>query len=573
MKKNVLIVLVGIFISSRVFALDHQPEQEIQLKKSLVASANSNYDSMDVFGIMTFLMQYSDLSKKWNYELVGLSWNEMSEAIYGSPDNVLSKLSYLFTWKEINNSKVLQKLNLNSKSFSGVFDGKYFKNLEYLSCSSNKFNDLILTSNNKLKELNCSNNLINKLNITKNTNLVYLNCSKNLLENLDLTKNYYLKELNCNNNKLNTIDVFKNVNLTVLSCDNNFLNNLDVYRNFNLKELSCSNNQLSNVNVYYNSSLIKLSCAYNKLTTLNVTKNIKLENLLCYNNQIKSIDVTNNENLKELIIYNNRLKDLDLTYNVNLITLYCSSNQLSKIDVSKNSKLRNLYCHYNQLTSLNISNNSNLDLLYAYYNQLKFSTLQGNFLKIKDNYINPQSIIKGGTKGFLELIDLSSEYIINGKKTSFVWLDRATNKKVNIFASNGMFYAGPENIGRTLICYMENDFIPGFKQEYEVTISNSMILTAKNMNASIPEGFKMVGVNEDLLNSFHVSPNPFIDNLKINTSSKVQSADIYNFSGKKVKRIPIINNNIINLEDLIAGAYFIIFKTDQGFVSKKIVKK
>ena len=615
MKKKLLFILLWCFIATPLLATVDISKQENYLREHFVASTTNNYDAMDVYGILNFFMQYSESEKKWNYELAGLTWEEMAKAINGNPEVIFTKLSGKFVWKDISGFKVLTQLNLESKKFNGVFDGRYFKNLEYLYCYSNKLTALDVSNNLKLVKLICYGNNITSLNLLINSNLEYLDCDGNKLSALDLSKNVKLTFLDCRNNKLTelnlinnavlnkvycfgnqltTLDVSKNVNLKELYCYYNKIKFLDVSKNLDLTYLNCSSNQLTTLDISKNVNLYSLNCNFNQLTTLDVSKNSKLTFLDCYSNKLKALDVSKNVNFKELNCSYNQLTTLDISKNVNLTTLNCSYNQLTALDVSKNVNLNNLYCYYNQLTTLDVSKNVNLINLYfytnkiaqllvpkvhkisnltGYYNNLKLSTLKGNYLTINSLNLYPQVTLQGGVKGIFELLDLSSEYSIDGKYTTYTWYDKTTKQEVGAYALKGKFYAGPENAGKTLICKMKNELIPNFVLEYEVKIKNTVSFASRNINENIPEGFVWVGPQKNETESIQLFPNPVIDVLKINTAAKVTSASVYNYSGKEVKRYPRIINNELDLQDLPAGIYIVNLTTDQGILSKKIIKK
>ena len=488
MKKNLLFILLWCFITTPLLATVDISKQENYLREHF-ESSTTNYDAMDVYGILNFFMQYSESEKKWNYELAGLTWEEMAQAINGNPEVIFTKLSGKFVWKDISGFKVLTQLNLESKKFNGVFDGRYFKNLEYINCYGNR------------------------------------------LKTIDLSKNVNLTELNCSLNPLTTIDVSKNVNLTILRCYWNQLTTLNVSKNVNLKYLECS---------------------LNELTILDVSKNVNLTELYCNSNQLTTLDVSKNVNLKELD---------------------CSYTQLTTLDVSKNGKLEGLYCYNNKIAQLLVPKVHKISKLFGDNNNLKLSTLKGNFLTIKSLNLNPQAKLQGGVKGIFEVLDLSSEYAIDGKYTTYTWYDKTTQQEIGVYELKGKFYAGPENAGKTLICRMKNELIPNFVLEYEVKIKNTVSFASGNIKENIPEEFVWVGPQKNETESIQLFPNPVIDILKINTTAKVTSASVYNYAGKEVKRYPRVINNELDLQDLPAGIYIVNLATDQGILSKKIIKK
>ncbi|MXO31497.1 leucine-rich repeat domain-containing protein [Apibacter sp. B2912] len=552
MKKNLLFILLWCFITTPLLATVDISKQENYLREHFVASTTTNYDAMDVYGILNFFMQYSESEKKWNYELEGLTWEEMAKAINGDPEVIFTKLSGVFTWKISNNFKVLTRLNLTNKKFNRVFDGRYFKNLE---------------------NLYCSNNQLTTIDVSKNVNLKYLFCYSNQLTTIDVSKNVNLKELYCYSNQLTALDVSKNVNLQVLSCNSNKLKALDVSKNVNLTQLQCHLNQLTTIDVSKNVNLTYLECNDNQLRTLDVSKNVNLNNLYCGSNQLTTLDISKNVNLIYFTCYSNQLTTLDISKNVNLTYLNCYSNKLTTLDVSKNVNLIYLYFYNNKIAQLLIPKVHKISYLDGYYNNLKLSTLKGNFLTIKSLKLSPQATLQGGVKGIFEVLDLSSEYSIDGKYTTYTWYDKTTQQEIGAYALKGKFYAGPENAGKTLICKMKNELIPNFVLEYEVKIKNTVSFASRNINENIPEGFVWVGPQKNESESIQLFPNPVIDVLKINTAAKVTSASVYNYSGKEVKRYPRVINNELDLQDLPAGNYIVNLTTDQGILSKKIIKK
>ncbi|PQL90051.1 T9SS type A sorting domain-containing protein [Apibacter sp. wkB309] len=594
MKKNLFFILLWCFITTPIFATVDISKQENYLREHFVISTTTNYDAMDVYGILNFFMQYSENEKKWNYELAGLTWEEMAKAINGNPEVIFRKLSGRLGWKVTNSFKVLTRINLNYKNYNGVFNGSYFKNLETLYCTGNRLITIDVTKNVNLKGLYCNSNQLTTIDVSKNINLTYLNCSSNRLTTLDISKNVNLKELYGYSNKLKALDVSKNVNLMLLNIYSNQLTTLDVSKNVNLFVIKCFSNQLKTLDVSKNLDLYSLNCNSNQLTTLEVSKNSNLTFLDCYSNQLKTLDVSKNVNLKELYCYSNQLTTLDVSKNVNLITLNCNLNQLTTLDVSKNVNLTTLNCYSNQLTTLDASKNFNLKYFYfsdnkiaqllipkvhkiseltGDHNNLKLSTLKGNFLTIKSLKLSPQATLQGGAKGIFEVLDISSEYTIDGKYTTYTWYDKTTQQEVGAYALKGKFYAGPENAGKTLICKMKNELFPNFVLEYEVKIKNTVSFASRNIKENIPEGFVWVDTQKNETESIHLFPNPVIDILKINITAKVTSASVYNYAGKEVKRYPRIINNELDLQDLSAGIYIVNLTTDQGILSKKIIKK
>jgi len=82
-----------------------------------------------------------------------------------------------------------------------------------------------------------------------------------------------------------------------------------------------------------------------------------------------------------------------------------------------------------------------------------------------------------------------------------------------------------------------------------------------------------LSVNDNILSQLSLYPNPSSDIITINTPSGVEitSTTLYNLLGKIV--LNNTNNNQINLSDLPTGVYILNITTDNGSISKKVVRK
>ncbi|WP_165571868.1 T9SS type A sorting domain-containing protein [Chryseobacterium sp. JM1] len=72
-------------------------------------------------------------------------------------------------------------------------------------------------------------------------------------------------------------------------------------------------------------------------------------------------------------------------------------------------------------------------------------------------------------------------------------------------------------------------------------------------------------------NGVSVYPNPASDFIKINSSGKIKSIELYDSTGKKVQAI--VENNKVEVRNLPAGLYLINIKTENGNFSEKFIKK
>ena len=81
-----------------------------------------------------------------------------------------------------------------------------------------------------------------------------------------------------------------------------------------------------------------------------------------------------------------------------------------------------------------------------------------------------------------------------------------------------------------------------------------------------------VGIEENEDNSLTIFPNPAKDVLNINSDKAINQIDVYDMNGKLVKSYTNVSNTI-NIKDLSTGAYMLNITTEDGQVSRKIVKE
>ncbi|KFC21679.1 T9SS type A sorting domain-containing protein [Chryseobacterium sp. FH1] len=79
------------------------------------------------------------------------------------------------------------------------------------------------------------------------------------------------------------------------------------------------------------------------------------------------------------------------------------------------------------------------------------------------------------------------------------------------------------------------------------------------------------GVNDIKKSAFSVFPNPTADFLNVATKSKVESAQVYDLSGKAVN--VSVSNNQIDVRNLAKGSYVVKIQTAEGTSTQKFIKK
>ncbi|WBX96433.1 T9SS type A sorting domain-containing protein [Chryseobacterium gambrini] len=74
-----------------------------------------------------------------------------------------------------------------------------------------------------------------------------------------------------------------------------------------------------------------------------------------------------------------------------------------------------------------------------------------------------------------------------------------------------------------------------------------------------------------IISGINVFPNPVSDVLNIKSMSRIQKADIYDISGKKINTV--LNGNTIDIKHIPSGSYLITIETKEGKTTKKFIKK
>ena len=96
--------------------------------------------------------------------------------------------------------------------------------------------------------------------------------------------------------------------------------------------------------------------------------------------------------------------------------------------------------------------------------------------------------------------------------------------------------------------------------------------------ALLVDDFKVVGVlpvqsvSDVNKKSVSIYPNPTTEVLNVEVNSKINSADIYDLSGKLVRNVSVSDNKV-NVKDLKNGTYVLKVNTEAGSTSHKFIKK
>lgn len=158
----------------------------------------------------------------------------------------------------------------------------------------------------------------------------------------------------------------------------------------------------------------------------------KVTHLSLYNMKLSVLDVKQLTALEQLNCYYNQLTILDVSGLSNLLVLNCQSNQLAFVDISTLTKLYSFDCSFNKIPLSKLP--------------LKLPSSYGTFSYSQQTPFSEEHSISIG-----ETIDYSSEAIISGTATTFVWyknnvkLEGTDNSGKFIPSSEGIYYCTMNN--------------------------------------------------------------------------------------------------------------------------------
>ncbi|SFM98261.1 Por secretion system C-terminal sorting domain-containing protein [Chryseobacterium oleae] len=129
---------------------------------------------------------------------------------------------------------------------------------------------------------------------------------------------------------------------------------------------------------------------------------------------------------------------------------------------------------------------------------------------------------------------------------------------INYFLNGILIYSGTaaEAIGINQLRFV-HDNAQGTAYIDNLKVHNVAVLSIANVTTN--------------KNRVSVYPNPATDFIKINSSGKIKSIELYDSAGKKIQIK--IENDKLDVRNLSAGLYLINIKTENGNFSEKFIKK
>ena len=251
--------------------------------------------------------------------------------------------------------------------------------------------------------------------------------------------------------------------------------------------------------------------------------------LFCSNNALTTLDVSSNSALLQLNCNDNNLSTLNI-YAGNLRTVICHNNAINFLIPSPNIEV--LWCQNNNLTSVDLANRQLLLTLLCHNNELTSLDLDaGNCFNLTE---------------------------INASNNSLTQFNVANGNNMNFTTFNAL---GNPN----LACV--------FVDNSDYALANSPFMGNIDSTANFVETqgeCDTLSITESELSNINIYPNPFNSELSIEGLKQPTSIKIYNMLGKLVMSI---SNTSIDTSKLPSGLYIITVETENGTISKKMIKQ
>tara|TARA_R110002012_G_scaffold11112_1_gene49849 strand:+ start:7366 stop:8430 length:1065 start_codon:yes stop_codon:yes gene_type:complete len=310
-----------------------------------------------------------------------------------------------------------------------------------------------------------------------------------------------------------------------------------------------NNGQVLTANIENVTELVIFGMGIQDLTGIQDFAAVELIN--CSFNTIPTLDVSQNMNLAGLGCESSSITELFLPPTPTLTILNCAENFLTELDVSQNPGLEQLYCQFNFLTSLNLANNISLELIFSAHNNIS------GFL---DTSQNPAlSSLSVGYNDITEL-DLASNIAL-------LSLGASSNPILSLDARNG----NNENIISFVVTETTGDLDCILVDDASATYLDDWLKDPETTFVNNQQECDALGVRDMDSHNFTMYPNPTNEIITINLL-KTASYMLFDSNSKNIKNGELVEgNNLISVEGLDAGVYFLKVYTDKEVITKKLV--
>ena len=507
---------------------------------------------------------------------------------------------------DLSANTALQKLYIGQNQLT-TLDLSHNPLLNELHCNANQFTSLDLTANTSLSVLNCSSNPLTSLHVPHS--LGSLTSISTSLPTLDLSHCTKLDILDSRSGELTTLNVNNCEALRNVNCQNNNLDTLDLSDCKNLSYLDCNNNKLTSLRIANTNSLYRMDCSNNQLTHLDVSNNTALAALYCSNNWLKTLDITNCTSLCDLDCRYNNLNALDISTNKVLHALWCNNNQFYFSGLPPKLPVPWEYVYWPQntieggivnyelgidlsreyLIAGNITQFSWFDITDGEETPLELNGIIG-FFPLTEDFINKRLRCKMTNATFPML--MGSNILVYEVKIQFceaighleakqqgknsillTWSKPESNSTVAGYS----IYRNEQLLNNELltICFFLDENLLDGKYDYyvETHYTNGCVSDSSNhVKVEIEVGIKEKG--EGRKDELVLYPNPTTCQLSIvNCQLSINNVEVFDIYGRKVLEPPLTVLRSYDLTILHPGIYFIKIATENGTVTKKIIKQ
>lgn len=298
---------------------------------------------------------------------------------------------------------------------------------------------------------------------------------------LDVSPFDELVHLECErSNRITSLDLSKNTKLEILRIYTETMESLDVSSCPNLKELTFreengwqfgnSRNLLASLNISNCMKLTKLQLVGSPLTDLDISKLSLLETLFIENCKELQIEgnISHLEHLQELgLNYTTQFEQYATNPPASVVRLFLMGTDYPLPGDDVLGRLEKLYLP-KTTTSFDLNKTPNLNYIDLWKSQMRFSTLKRrssetkftyngeSFYILPDHSAENTPVFRTGDK-----INLSSEAVIDGNKTTYTWVDRHFNiEDTNTFTEDpehpGVFTVNQDVESGNYTCIMSN---------------------------------------------------------------------------------------------------------------------
>lgn len=316
-----------------------------------------------------------------------------------------------------------------------------------------------------------------------------------------------------------------------------------------LEFLDFSYNTVSSIDLSQNTALSLFGCAFNNLTSLDLSNNTNLTWVVCMGNYITSL-VLNSPYLHTIECFENQLTSLDLSQCPALDWLDCHSNQLTSLNINQCVILTDLIAWGNQLASLDTSQNIELSYFNIGHNNITGLDISNNIQLTRLGCIN------NDLTSLILTENINLESFIGHSNSQLISLDirNGNNSAINYF----------DCTLSNLDCIFVDDASASYLDNWLIDANTTFVNNEEECEALSVSAF-----NQNLVKLY---PNPATDFIVISTKTKTDYK-LFNINGKIIKEGVFLKGlNSINISNLLSGIYLMRLQTEEGVITKRILK-